>query len=107
MAMELEGKATPPMANGEIVFEAPWQTRAFGMARALCEQGLYSWDEFRGHLIAEIEKYDAQPDGRGYEYFDHFLSALIQLLAEKQVCRSDELSERTTVFDERPHGHDH
>ena len=107
MVMELDGKATPPMANGEIVFEAPWQTRAFGMARALCEEGLFSWDEFRAHLIAQIEAYDAQPDGRDYQYFDHFLSALTQLLAEKQLCQSDELSERTTAFAERPHGHDH
>ena len=38
----------PPMANGELLFEAPWQARVFGMARALSEQGLYTWDEFRG-----------------------------------------------------------
>ena len=47
------------MANGEVVFDAPWQSRVFGMARALCEQGLFTWDEFREQLILQIETYNA------------------------------------------------
>ena len=62
--MPLDGTTAPPMANGELIFELPWQGRIFGMARALCNSGLYEWDEFRDHLIAEISTWDAaaEPD---------------------------------------------
>src|SRR5215831_1472013 len=51
----MEGTAALPRKNGELVFNAPWESRAFGMAAALYEQGLYQrWDEFRDRLIAEI-----------------------------------------------------
>ena len=94
------------MANGEIVFENPWQSRAFGMAKALCDRGLYEWDEFRVYLIAEIGKADAGESG-DFQYFDHFLAALQNLLDEKGICRRGEISRTTELFAERPHGHDH
>ena len=31
------GAAAPPRSNGELVFEAPWESRSFGMAVALSE----------------------------------------------------------------------
>ena len=33
----------PPMANGEVIFDAPWQGRVFAMAVALSEQGVFVW----------------------------------------------------------------
>lgn len=106
--LDLEGRTAPPMANGEVVFEAPWQSRAFGMARALCEQGLYDWDEFRERLIDAIEAWEARHDaGDDYAYFDCFLSALTTLLEAKGICDSGELDLRTEAFAGRPHGHDH
>jgi nitrile hydratase accessory protein len=103
--MSLTGDAAPPMANGEVVFEAPWQGRVFGMARSLCESGLYDWDEFRGRLIAEIATFESDADE--YHYFDHFLSALTRLLDEKGLCLGIEVNHRSEVFAARPHGHDH
>ena len=47
--------AAPPRANGELVFAAPWESRVFGLAAALRERGLFSWDEFRAELIAAID----------------------------------------------------
>ena len=91
------------MANGEPVFEAPWQGRVFGMARALCEQGLYDWDEFRAHLIRELSVAGDEP----FQYFDYFLAALAALLEEKGICGREELSDRFERFSSRPHGHDH
>ena len=106
--MELEGKVSPPMANGEIIFDAPWQSRVFGMARAMCEQGFFEWDDFREHLIAEIETFDQAPQSdREFHYFDHFLNALTSLLEKRQMCGLNELDDRTRIFAERPHGHDH
>ena len=91
------------MANGEIVFEAPWQSRVFGMARAMCEQGVFAWDDFREQLIVQIEK----AESADYQYFDHFLAALTALLAEKQLCSADELDDVYNQYAARPHGHDH
>ena len=50
----LEGAAAIPRSNGEPLFSAPWQSRAFGMAMTLSEQGAFEWEDFRARLIAEI-----------------------------------------------------
>jgi nitrile hydratase accessory protein len=107
-AFELTGAAAPPLANGELVFDEPWQGRAFGIARSLAERGLYSWDEFRARLIASIAQWErlAQPDGH-YRYYDCFLAALESLLVERRLLASGELRERIEHFGTRPHGHDH
>ena len=102
--MDLSGDGAPPMLNGEVVFDAPWQSRIFGIARAMCERGLYEWDEFRDRLIAGIEKADP---GAEYRYFDHFLAALVRLLDEKGYCVADDLQGRESAYADRPHGHDH
>jgi len=42
-----------PRKNGELVFEAPWEARAFGLAVALNEAGVYPWRDFSQGLAAE------------------------------------------------------
>jgi len=111
----LDGAAAPPMQNGELVFEAPWQGRAFGMARGMAERGLYAWDDFRDRLIAEIGAFGRNAEAivrRGgvapeFRYYDHFLRALETLLVERAVIVRGELGARVQTFEERPHGHDH
>ena len=44
---DMEGQAAMPRKNGEFVFEAPWEGRAFGMAVALKDQGHCEWGDFR------------------------------------------------------------
>ena len=106
--MTLDGATAPPMANGELIFELPWQGRVFGMARALCNSGLYQWDEFRDHLIAETATWDAASEpGQEYHYYELFSLALQKLLAKKGICDTTELNTRTTEFQQRPTGHDH
>lgn len=106
--MELEGRIAPPMANGELTFDAPWQGRVFGMARSLCERGMYEWDEFRQYLITEIETWEqAHGAGTPYEYYDRFLAALECLLADRGLCSDSDLGQRASLFEARPHGHDH
>lgn len=104
-SMPLEGRAAPPMANGEVIFEAPWQGRAFGLARVLCEAGHYSWDEFREHLIANIAHWESDNQGEPYQYFDCFLSALMELLDQTGLCQSEALGVREAEFTARPHDH--
>jgi nitrile hydratase accessory protein len=103
----LIGVGAPPMANGELLFEAPWEGRAFGMARALCEAGMFSWDEFRELLIDNIAIWEQQHNEALYPYYEIFLKTLTMLLANKDLCADTELLAREAEFVARPHGHDH
>ena len=58
LELALDGPAAPPRTNGELVFDAPWQTRAFGLAAALGEQGHLSWSEFQQALIEQVRRAD-------------------------------------------------
>lgn len=104
---ELQGPAAPPMVNGELLFEHPWQSRTFGMARVLCEAGVFSWDEFRAGLIGTIRVWEDDHNDQAYAYWDLFLATLTRLLAQQQVCPEPELQARQTLLANRPHGHDH
>jgi len=104
----LEGKLQPPMANGEVLFEEPWQSRVFAMTILLYQDGLFSWNEFQDELIEVIGRWDAVNDEtRQYEYYDHFSEALNTLLNKKNIVASGELGKRTDEYASRPHGHDH
>ena len=48
-----------PRKNGELVFEAPWEGRVFGMAVALSDDEVYAWDAFRDRLVGEIAAAEA------------------------------------------------
>ena len=60
----LRGPLAPPRRNGELVFEAPWQGRAFGIALAVVERLGLEWRTFQEHLIAEIA---TRPEAPYYE----------------------------------------
>ena len=79
-----------PRKNGELVFEAPWEGRAFGLAVALHRAGHYPWDAFRDHLVAEIEPERA--------YYASWLSALERLLVEHGLVDPHALAARTTAI---------
>jgi nitrile hydratase accessory protein len=70
----------------ERVFSAPWEARAFAIAVKLADAGMFTWDEFRAYLIAEVGESDrAQGSGasHGEHYYEHFLHALEHLLESK------------------------
>jgi nitrile hydratase accessory protein len=89
IAADINSPASIPRRNGEPVFREPWESRVFGMAVALCERGLYDWDEFRERLIGEISSADARGDTS--TYYERFLAALERLLLDKDVCVRDEI----------------
>ena len=68
--LPVDGPDAPPRSNGELVFEAPWQGRAFGMCVALLEQHGLGWDAFRPHLIAALQQAPNEP------YYESFVAAL-------------------------------
>jgi nitrile hydratase accessory protein len=90
------GPAAPPRRNGELVFEAPWQGRAFGIGVALCQGGLYAWEAFQGRLIATVAETDAS--GEPALYYEQWMAALETLLVEKGVLSRAEIEARTVEF---------
>jgi hypothetical protein len=63
-----------PRKNGELAFEAPWQSTAFGLAAAVVEHEFAGDREpFRRQLIAAIA---AEPDR---PYWESWVTALERL----------------------------
>src|SRR5262245_41294913 len=85
---ELTGAAAPPRRNGELVFEAPWQGRAFGMALAVVERLGLDWSEFQRRLIAAIAAAPEAP------YYESWVAALESLLLDHGVLTADEIAAR-------------
>jgi hypothetical protein len=75
--LDVTGIAAPPRRNGELVFEAPWQSRVFGLCAAIVETCFDGDREpFRQQLIAAIS---ADPDR---PYWESWTSALQELVLE-------------------------
>ena len=95
----MEGPLSYPRKNGEPVFEAPWQSRAFGMVVGLHEAGLYPWDDFKRLLIEEISSLECQAGPTGSpEYYYQWMDAFSRLLMEKGILTSEEIDRRTAEF---------
>lgn len=92
----MDGEAALPRKNGELVFQAPWEGRAFGLAVALNDRKLYDWDDFREHLIARIAAGDAAGDAS--VYYERWLAALEALLLERGLVTRDEIESRTAEY---------
>lgn len=93
---DLPRGAAPPRANGEPVFAAPWQSRAFGMVVCLHGQGLFQWDAFKVLLIDEIEH--AGAGQRGEDYYEHWVAAFGRLLAQLGTVPAPALDTRAEDF---------
>ena len=80
------------MSEGEPVFAAPWEGRAFGLALDVVERRGLSWDVFRELLIAAIAEEPGRP------YYESWVVALERLVAEQElVTLADLTHERAHV----------
>jgi nitrile hydratase accessory protein len=102
----LAGKAAPPLVNGELMLDAPWQGRAFAMAQLLAQRGLFGWEEFRLALIARIAaaERDASP-GQPFHYYDCVLEALHAVLATQAVVDDDAITNRMKQLENHSEKH--
>ncbi len=98
---DLEGQVSPPRDNGELVFEAPWERRVFGLTVALCRSHACEWENFRQRLIARIAEDDTRP------YWNSWTAALEDVLAGTATLAPSELDVRHRELLARPAGHDH
>jgi nitrile hydratase accessory protein len=110
---DMPGAAELPRRNGELVFDEPWESRAFGLAVTASEAGVYDWEEFRQGLIAEIGAWESEHgrdhlEGGEWRYYPRWLASLERVLAEKGVVARDELERRMDELEhEDDHGHHH
>ena len=103
--LEIDGPAAPPRSNGELVFAAPWESRAFGLAMALHDGGFFEWEAFRQQLIAAVAR--AEAAGGEFSYYRCWLEALQTLLDSSGVVDLASVEERTAELACRPSGYDH
>ena len=95
------------------IFSAPWEARAFAIALGLSQAGLFTWDEFRVCLIAEVGASDRirERDGtnRQGEYYEHFLRALEAVVTEKGIATRSELIAKIAELQRpvAPDAHEH
>ncbi len=113
----MEGVEALPRKNGELVFDALWEGRVFGMAVALNDQGVYPWRDFRDQLVERIAEADAHSDPSSY--YERFLAAFERLALTRGLVSPDELDQRTEEYasgerddfeddlDHGEHGHHH
>ena len=109
IAADISGPAAIPRRNGEPVFNEPWESRVFGAAVALCERGIFEWDEFRERLIAEIASSDANAADSAHQpatYYEHFLAALERVLIDKGICDQSEIIRHFNLQSLQQHEHD-
>ncbi|OMP68738.1 nitrile hydratase accessory protein [Domibacillus epiphyticus] len=93
-------ESSPPRKNGELYFEEPWESRAFGMAIALYDQKIYSsWDDFRSLLVEKIASWE-NTDGEKNEwsYYDHWMGALEELVMKNGILDEQEIEKRANEF---------
>ena len=103
-----------PRRNGELVFEAPWEARAFGLAVVLNESGVYAWRDFSQGLATEIAA--AERNREPARYYERWLATLERLAIAKGLVTPEELEVRTAEYaagvhddhhDHGDHGHHH
>jgi nitrile hydratase accessory protein len=109
----MTGPEALPRSNGELVFEAPWQARAFGVAVSLVQAQGLDWEAFRSRLIEQIGAWESEHRNSAsdaYEYYEHWLAALERLVLETGMLSAADLElqiDQIAEADLHDHGHDH
>ena len=91
------------------VFREPWEARAFAVALALHQRGVFTWPEWAAALAAQIKRAQAAGDAdSGDTYYKHWLATLETLVAAKGVAPTDMLHQYRDAWDHAadrtPHG---
>jgi len=94
---DMVGASSLPRKNGELVFDAAWEARIFGMTISMHERQLFDWNEFRDELIEEIATADRENSDS--TYYERWLEAFEHLLVEKGLLTHEELTSRLADFE--------
>ncbi len=87
----------PTNADQEIVFNFPWEAKAFALVVHLFQQGHYTWAEWTEALSHEIKTAGAEDDGS--KYYLLWLAAAEKLVARKTLAGAGELRGRKVALE--------
>ncbi len=85
----MSGDGALPRANGEFVFDAPWQGRAVALAVVLVDRLGEDWDAFRRLLIAAIADDPRRP------YYESWAAALESFTVDHGLADASALDAAT------------
>jgi nitrile hydratase accessory protein len=91
------------------VFAEPWHAQAFAIAVRLSAEGHFTWTEWTTALGAQLQAAADRGDpDDGSRYFEYWLAALEQLVAEKKLTDLTALQKRkeawADAYRHTPHG---
>ena len=87
------------------VFQEPWEAQAFALVVALHDRGAFTWAEWSKTLAATIHA-PAEPQGDD-GYYQFWLKALEQLVAEKGLVAASMLATRKEQWRRAAHATPH
>jgi len=105
LPLDIDGPGAPPRSNGELVFAAPWESRAFGLAMALHDGGFFEWEAFQQQLIRAVAR--AEAAGGEFSYYRCWLEALQTVLDRRGLVDVAAVESLAGELACRPSGHDH
>jgi len=94
---ELAGVHALPRSNGELIFDAPWQGRLFGLVVHLCQAGTFEWDAFKTHLIAVIAESGVNETCDPGVYYRQFGEAFCRLADQLNLFDSAAVEQRASI----------
>ena len=99
--------APPPL--DPPVFDEPWQAGAFALVVQLHAAGAFTWSDWAAALSARIKAAEARGESvDGALYYEHWLSALEDLVSERGLAEPEALARRKDEWAEAyrhtPHG---
>jgi nitrile hydratase accessory protein len=87
-----------PSRPPQIVFNEPWEVRAFAIAVAAHKTGHYPWSDFQQALVASIRTWEASGPQVGdppWSYYEHWLNALEAVLDNHGAVAPGAVDRRT------------
>ncbi|MDX2212400.1 MAG: nitrile hydratase accessory protein [Oculatellaceae cyanobacterium bins.114] len=77
-----------PTDQDELVFQAPWEARAFAIVNQLVASEHYSWSEWTDYLVSEIAATEKESPGTK-TYYEQWVSACEKLLTAKGLLEPE------------------
>jgi nitrile hydratase accessory protein len=98
----------PRDAQGPV-FRAPWAAQAFAMTLSLHERGAFTWKEWATALAEVIAEVRSRGEAdTGERYYQHWLTALERIAAQKHLVTVGLLQQRRAQWEDAarhtPHG---
>jgi nitrile hydratase accessory protein len=99
--------ASIPRADSPV-FPTPWAARAFALAVALNERGVFTWSEWAEYLGAALRRTPHAVDAGPEAYWRAWLAALEEILLHKRVAAAADLAALNEAWrraaEATPHG---